>query len=77
MQLNQLKPGQAGVVSALSPEKYTRLGELGLLPGTAVTCLRRAPAGDPTAYQFKGVVVALRQDCAREIALEGGEGHGG
>jgi ferrous iron transport protein A len=74
--LSELHPGETGTVVALSIPGSVgkRLLELGLRPGTEVTCLQRAPAGDPTAYGFKGVVVALRNREARAIRMEGQKG---
>ncbi|MGN8967982.1 FeoA family protein [Intestinimonas sp. HCP28S3_D6] len=46
-----------------------RLMDLGLIPGTSVTCRGRAPAGDPGAYSFLGCVVALRSRDAAAVAL--------
>ena len=47
-----------------------RLLDLGLIPGTWVTCRGRAPAGAPAAYAFRGCVVALRAKDAAAVALE-------
>ena len=41
-----------------------RLQDLGLIPGTPVSCLARSPLGDPCAYQIRGAVVALRREDA-------------
>lgn len=46
-----------------------RLLDLGLIPGTWVTCRGRAPAGDPGAYAFRGCVVALRAKDAAAVSL--------
>lgn len=43
-----------------------RLADLGLLPGTAVDVLRRAPLGDPTVFEFRGYQLCLRR---REASL--------
>lgn len=43
-----------------------RLAELGLVPGTAVTVLRRAPSGDPMEISQRGYRLSLR---ARDAAL--------
>lgn len=37
-----------------------RLMDMGLIPGTRVTCVVASPAGDPSAYLIRGAVVALR-----------------
>lgn len=42
------------------PAMRRRLFDLGLIPGTRVTCTARSPAGDPAAYLIRGAVVALR-----------------
>ncbi len=43
-----------------------RLADLGLLPGTAVDVVRRAPLGDPTVFELRGYQLCLRR---REAAL--------
>lgn len=43
-----------------------RLSDLGLLPGTAVDVLRRAPLGEPTVFELRGYQLCLRR---REAAL--------
>lgn len=44
-----------------------RLMDLGFVPGTKVECLRRSPAGDPTAYLIRGTVIALRREDAAYV----------
>jgi ferrous iron transport protein A len=46
-----------------------RLQELGLLPGTRVRVLRRAPLGDPTLYEVRGAQLCLRASEARGIRV--------
>lgn len=46
-----------------------RLMDIGLIEGTAVTCLKRAPSGDPTAYLIRGAVIAIRSRDAAEVIL--------
>ena len=41
-----------------------RLLDIGLVEGTAVSCLYKSPAGDPTAYLIRGGVIALRTEDA-------------
>jgi ferrous iron transport protein A len=71
--LNELAPGDRACVLSLGVDGETarRLTQLGMTAGVPVTCLQRAPAGDPTAYQFQGVTVALRRDAAERIQVEG------
>lgn len=44
-----------------------RMMDLGIIPGTAVECVRRGPAGDPTAYTVRGTTIALRKEDAAKI----------
>lgn len=46
-----------------------RLLDLGLIPGTRVTCMGKSPAGDPAAYLIRGAVIALRRADAAGVAV--------
>ena len=61
--LSALRDGQRARVAALhlSGGMRRRVQDLGLVPGTRVTCVRRALSGDPIAYRIRGAVVALRK----------------
>ena len=39
-----------------------RLLDLGLVPDTEVLVKRRSPLGDPTAFFFRGTLIALRSE---------------
>ena len=49
--LDAMAPGQRGRIATLvgSGPMARRLGDLGFVQGTGITCLYRSPAGDPTA----------------------------
>jgi ferrous iron transport protein A len=47
----------------------TRLQDLGLLPGTPVEVLRRAPFGDPLLVRLHGYRLALRHEEARRVEV--------
>ena len=70
--VDRLEPGEAGTVLrlALPPERAAALTRLGLVPGTAVICLRRSPLGDPAAYRWRETTVALRCRDAAEILVK-------
>ena len=53
-----------------APDMKCRLTDLGLVPGTKVTCIARSPAGDPRAYLIRGTLIALRKADADGICLE-------
>ena len=46
-----------------------RLLDLGMTPGTKVTCLYAAPSGDPRAYLVRGTVIALRENDAKNVMI--------
>ncbi|MBS3948940.1 MAG: ferrous iron transport protein A [Dethiobacter sp.] len=70
--LDRLAPGQFGKVICLNAVGVTRrrLMDLGLVVDTVVEALRQSPAGDPTAYQIRGAVIALRSEEAKRILVE-------
>jgi len=53
----------------LDGSERRRLLDLGLVPGTRVECVLRSPLGDPYAYAFRGVQVALRRPQATMIEI--------
>ena len=44
-----------------------RLLDLGLVPGTPVLVLRRAPLGDPSVYELRGYQLCLRRSEAERV----------
>lgn len=69
--LTDLPLGGKGVVQAITAEglSRSRLLDLGLVPGTEVTAVRRSPAGDPVAYLIRGTVIALRSDEGKKVQI--------
>lgn len=69
--LEALPVGKKGVVCSLTArgKDRRRMLDLGLVPGTVVEALRRSPAGDPTAYDIKGAVIALRSEQGKTIYI--------
>lgn len=72
LSLNALRDGQSAYVThvAAEPAMGRRLLDLGLIPGTKVTCQGHSPAGDPAAYLIRGAVIALRSKDAACIGME-------
>ena len=60
--LHQLCAGDRAIVLELNnrPAMRRRLRDLGLIEGTVVECVGKAPWGDPAAYLIRGAVVAIR-----------------
>ena len=77
--LDTLQPGQAGLVTEISPlsrgVERRRLLDLGIIPGTEVGVEMVNPGGDPTAYRIRGTVIALRSTQARLIRVAPLEGN--
>ncbi|GBG58100.1 iron transporter FeoA [Sporomusaceae bacterium FL31] len=46
-----------------------RILDMGMVPGTAVECIRRSPAGDPIAFRVRDSIIALRHDDASNIKV--------
>ncbi len=67
--LDQLAAGERAVIVSVDcpPNIARRLMELGVLPGTEVQVIRRAPLGDPLEIALRGVHLSLRKSEARHI----------
>jgi len=46
-----------------------RLLDLGLVQNTSITSILRSPFGDPTAYDVRGSILALREEDAKLIIV--------
>lgn len=72
--LATLPTGATGVVVALPAGNaaLTRLREMGLVPGTRFTLVRRAPLGDPIEISLRGSLLSLRRSEAELIEITRG-----
>lgn len=72
MTLANLQPGARAIVRKLSgaPELLRRLMELGFVPGTTVTLVRRAPMGDPIELLLRGTHFSIRNSEADRIDVD-------
>jgi Fe2+ transport system protein FeoA len=72
--LDRLNPGERGIIARLNgdPTVTRRLMELGLVPGTTVELVRRAPLGDPIELAVRGVHLSLRRSEASHIHVATG-----
>ena len=60
--LAELPPGCGGRLAIAAPERISRrLAELGLVPGTQVSLVRRGPLGDPVELELRGFRVCVRR----------------
>jgi DtxR family Mn-dependent transcriptional regulator len=71
--LSDLRPGQKGRVLNISPAargpERRRFLDLGIIPGTIIEAELHGPLGDPTAYQIRGALIALRREQADLINI--------
>ena len=61
--LAQLAPGAHAVIESVDATTVIgrRLADLGFLPRTPIAVVRRAPLGDPVAYELRGYRLCLRR----------------
>jgi ferrous iron transport protein A len=70
--LCDLATGSSAVIQDIPAghdEHITRLRELGLVPGTRIRLVRRAPFGDPIEVAVRGSRLAMRRSEAQHIRV--------
>jgi len=72
MPLHLIPCGRRAKVKELTAVGNTRrrMLDLGLVADTNIESLRKSPSGDPTAYEIRGAVIALRSEEASQILVE-------
>lgn len=70
--LIDLKPGDSGIIKGLEgePAFQKRLADLGIVPGTTVCLVRKAPFRGPIEIGLRGYRLALREEDARKILVQ-------
>ena len=69
--LNNLELNEKGIVKSIScNDRITRrLYDLGLQENTLICPIFSSPFGDPRAYEFRGNIIAIRNDDANNIVV--------
>ncbi len=69
--LAQLPIGTPAVIQSVATSRsgLTRLRELGLVPGTSVSVVRRALLGEPIEVRVRGSRLAMRKRDAEDIQV--------
>ncbi|MEW5913093.1 MAG: FeoA family protein [Thermodesulfobacteriota bacterium] len=69
--LRQLKPGQEAVVVKIMTggELGRRIRDMGLVPGTLLRVIGRAPLKDPVEIKLRGYNLTLRNNEADQILV--------
>lgn len=72
MTLDDLKPSQSGIITVVGGEGSLRCRflDMGLIPKTKVTLVKRAPMGDPIEIRLRGYELTLRSDEAKQIEIK-------
>ena len=70
--LSALSAGERGRVVKIDGDQdaVQRLMDLGLIRGTTVEVVRRAPLGDPLEVKLRGFMLTLRRSEAEHITVE-------
>ena len=70
MTLSDLAPGEHGTIEKYETDNPPpRLMEMGLVPGTTVEVVRRAPLGDPINLKVRGYHLSIREHEAALIYI--------
>ena len=70
MTLDMLLPGERALVRSINDRTLSRrLLALGFAAGGEVKCAFAAPSGDPIAYEYGSLCVALRRRDAAKVEL--------
>lgn len=72
MTLDEVKPGQSGVITQVAGEGLLRrrLLDMGLTPKTWVGVRKVAPMGDPIELMLRGYVLTIRKEEAAKISIK-------
>ncbi|MEA5096626.1 MULTISPECIES: FeoA family protein [Sedimentibacter] len=72
MTLDNIKPGQGGVITAIGGQGALRrrLLDMGLTPNTRVQVRKVAPMGDPIELSLRSYVLTIRKEEASKIELK-------
>lgn len=64
MNLTDIQVGNSAFIKHLSSKDALRerMLALGMTKGTRIEVIRRGPTGDPTIYNIRGAMIALRKE---------------
>ncbi|MFR8104344.1 MAG: FeoA family protein [Clostridia bacterium] len=70
--LNEIKIGEKVKVEELKCDNTIRrrMLDLGIVKGTDMLPVLKSPSGDPTAYEVRGSIIALRKEDAQQIKVK-------
>jgi len=70
--LSELKPREKGIIVNITEkgDVTRRLLAMGLVIGTEVKALRRAPLNDPIEFEVRGYNISIRKEEAERVLVE-------
>lgn len=72
MTLNELKVGANAIVSGINGKGVlrSRLLEMGVIPNTKITVVKKAPLGDPIEIYLRSYSLTLRLEDCKNIEVQ-------
>ncbi|MFR2571821.1 MAG: FeoA family protein [Clostridia bacterium] len=70
--LNDLEVEDVGIVKKIDGDEMIkrRLLDLGLIEGTKIKPVLVSPSGDPKAFEFRGALIAIREEDTINIKIK-------
>ena len=71
MPLSDLNIGERGRIVSIggSGAARRRMMDMGLVPGSLIETIRKAPMGDPIEFRVRGYMISLRKNEAERITI--------
>lgn len=71
--LSDLKKGDKAIIKDIKVEgaMKRRLLDIGLIKDSTIECALESPLKDPKAYWIRGTLIAIRNNDANKIIIEG------
>ncbi|MDY5439274.1 MAG: ferrous iron transport protein A [Eubacteriales bacterium] len=72
MTLDKLQVGKSARITKVGGEGALRLRllDMGLIPRTVVTVIKKAPMGDPIELSLRGYQLSIRLESAKDIEVD-------
>ncbi|MCD6563481.1 MAG: ferrous iron transport protein A [Thermoproteales archaeon] len=72
VKLSSLNPGDKAVVVRINGKGAIarRIADMGLIPGTEIKVVRKAPLGDPIEFEVRGYYLSLRKNEADIVLVK-------
>lgn len=70
MNLSELKIGEVGTIVSVEKSPFSdKLQEMGCVKGTKISPVRKAPLGDPIAFELEDYTLSMRRKEAETILI--------